>query len=173
MNELLKRIYKNHKKYINFVKSYGIIFDSEDVVQDMYLKVYNYGNLENLKNQDDKKLNGYVYRVLLTLIATHFNRETTEKQKVCLPSEIKESEEMLAYEKFEKKIDDVLNTLHWYDKMLFNIYRYKRVSMRKLSKDTGISLTSIFMTIKKVKSKLKEELSDDYKDYINGDYELL
>ena len=45
--------------------------------------------------------------------------------------------------------------------------------MRKLASETGISLTSIFTTIKNCKNRIKENIGEDYQDYNNKDYELI
>jgi hypothetical protein len=47
------------------------------------------------------------------------------------------------------------------------------MSIRKLAKETGISWVSIFNTLKKCKIDLRENFSEDYDDYINGDYERI
>ena len=38
----------------------------------------------------------------------------------------------------EQIVDDILNDLHWFDKKLFNLYRKKFHSIRKLSSATNI-----------------------------------
>ena len=45
--------------------------------------------------------------------------------------------------------------------------------MRELSKDTLISLTSIFTTIRNCKNRIKQNVGEDYTDYLNKDYELI
>jgi predicted DNA binding protein len=47
------------------------------------------------------------------------------------------------------------------------------MSMRQIAAETGISTKTIFYSIKKSKEKLKENIAEDYEDYINGDYEWL
>ena len=45
--------------------------------------------------------------------------------------------------------------------------------MRTLSKETGISTSSIFTTLKKCKDAIREEVAEDYQDYLNEEYELI
>ena len=71
------------------------------------------------------------------------------------------------------KVTEEIKRWHWYDKMLFELYRDSGMSMRELEAETKISLTSIFHTIKHCKQQLREAIGEDYQDYINGDYELL
>jgi DNA-directed RNA polymerase specialized sigma24 family protein len=50
-----------------------------------------------------------------------------------------------------------INTFEWYDRDLFLLYANAGMSMRKLSRETKISFTSIYNTINKCKLKLKKE----------------
>lgn len=59
-----------------------------------------------------------------------------------------------------EEIDNIVNTLHWYDKTLFN-YHYKMgYKLREIAEMTGINLKSIAYTIKKTREKIKRELND-------------
>lgn len=64
------------------------------------------------------------------------------------------------WEKLEK-IDKVLETLHWYDKKLFELYYTEKNTLDSLAKKTGISRNSIFTTIKKVKYIIKKEIENE------------
>ena len=57
-----------------------------------------------------------------------------------------------------------MNDLHEYDKLLFEIYFSSGKSIRRLAKDTGISTTSIYTTLKNVKQYLKDEVESQYKE---------
>jgi hypothetical protein len=45
--------------------------------------------------------------------------------------------------------------------------------MRDIAKDSGISLTSIFNTLKNCKERLKEGVGEDYEDFSNNDFDLI
>ena len=51
--------------------------------------------------------------------------------------------------------------------------RREPLSMREIEKLTGISLTSIFNTMKACKVKIKEDLLEDWIDFKNGDYDKI
>ena len=72
------------------------------------------------------------------------------------------------YERIEDEVED----WHWYDKMLWQLYTEDR-TMRELAKDTKISLSSIFHTIKTCKERIKIAVGEDYEDYVNEDYEKI
>ena len=57
--------------------------------------------------------------------------------------------------------------------MLFNLYKDSGKSMRTITKETGISTSSIFNTLKNCKDIIREEIGEDYEDYLNEDYELI
>ena len=71
------------------------------------------------------------------------------------------------------KLEEVTKDWHWYDKKLFQLYLYSGKSFRTLSKETKISVNSIFHTIKDCREKVRKELWEDYLDFINEDYERL
>lgn len=62
-----------------------------------------------------------------------------------------------------EKIDDIINELYWYDKELFKLYYYTGSTLHGLAEQTGISRTSIFNTIKRVKLYIKKRINETYK----------
>jgi predicted DNA-binding protein YlxM (UPF0122 family) len=70
-------------------------------------------------------------------------------------------------------LDDEVSNWHWYDQKLFKLYKDSDLSMREISKETNISVTSIFNTIKNCKTRINESVGETYEDYINEDYELI
>lgn len=125
------------------------------------------------------------------LLRTEFNKQVSNKKKLPLTRigegfliEDKDSTEKdLASLRLGDKLDSIINSFHWYDEMLFKLYmsdkstRHNRsgkgLSMRDLSEQTGISLTSIHNTITNCKQKIEEELGEDIEDYNNNDYDRI
>jgi transcriptional regulator of aromatic amino acid metabolism len=62
---------------------------------------------------------------------------------------------------------------HWYDRELFRIYFGSHISLRQLSRDTKISLTSIHNSVKKYKIKLRERFGEDWEDFLNNQFDLI
>tara|TARA_R110002167_G_scaffold70325_1_gene198133 strand:- start:911 stop:1483 length:573 start_codon:yes stop_codon:yes gene_type:complete len=58
-------------------------------------------------------------------------------------------------------IDLELDKLNWYDRELFKLYYYEGNTLDSLAKKTKISRGSIFTTIDKVRTILKNELNED------------
>jgi transcriptional regulator of aromatic amino acid metabolism len=66
-----------------------------------------------------------------------------------------------SYVDIEKMVDDIVNEFYWFDRKLFNLYRKKFHSIRKLSAATNISHVVVWRTInnciKEIKKKINEE----------------
>jgi predicted DNA-binding protein YlxM (UPF0122 family) len=60
-----------------------------------------------------------------------------------------------------EKIDCVLDTLHWYDAELFKLYYYEGNTLDSLAAKTKISRNSLFTTIDKVRTIIKNELDEN------------
>jgi len=64
------------------------------------------------------------------------------------------------YELLEK-IDTIVDELYWYDKELFKLYYYNKNTLHGLAESTGISRTSIFNTIKRVKKYIIQRINEE------------
>jgi DNA-directed RNA polymerase specialized sigma24 family protein len=71
--------------------------------------------------------------------------------------------EKVDHERLNKleKIDCVLDTLHWYDAELFKLYYYEGNTLDSLATKTKISRNSLFTTIDKVRTIIKNELDEN------------
>ena len=60
---------KDHKKWLNIVRSFGLTYDAEDLVQEMYLKVYQWnGKYDKTLMFNETEVNYYfIFRVLRNL----------------------------------------------------------------------------------------------------------
>lgn len=131
-----------------------------DIVQDMYIKVFddltnNELQIENLI-VNNKPHFGIVKTILKRIIQV---KSKNKNKKVSLNNshkQIADSQEQ--QQDIEKKIDEVLNTMYWFDRKLFNLYRKEFHSIRKLSKATKISHATVHKTIAKCKQELKNKI---------------
>jgi DNA-directed RNA polymerase specialized sigma24 family protein len=172
----IEQVAQHHKEYIKTIKSFGEEFYAEDLVQEMYIRFIN-------KNKEKAVIvNGQVnrYYVYLTLrsLFVDFYRQKSRIIKVGLDNiltleQIDELEEHEGFSRLLKKVDNEVKTWEWYDQMLFNLYKDSDKSMREISNGTNISLRSIFCTLKNCKERIKDNVHEDYLDYVNEDYELI
>ena len=64
------------------------------------------------------------------------------------------------YVDYDKIIDDIVNEFYWFDKKLFNLYRRKFHSIRKLSAATNISHVVVWKTINNCMKILKKKINE-------------
>tara|TARA_A100000171_G_C2128447_1_gene145060 strand:+ start:643 stop:1119 length:477 start_codon:yes stop_codon:yes gene_type:complete len=131
-----------------------------DIVQDMYIKVFddltnNELQIENLI-VNNKPHFGIVKTILKRIIQVKSKNKNKKVRLTNSHKQIADSQEQ--QEDIEKKIDEVLNTMYWFDRKLFNLYRKEFHSIRKLSKATKISHATVHKTIAKCKQELKNKI---------------
>ena len=173
--ELLNEISKHHNEWLKIVRTFGCEFP-EDVVQDAYLRIYKYGNADKLI------VNGEINKLIMWTILRNVSHDTNKRNRIEFISledvwNVQDTSEALdrhqALNKVDKLIEQESLTWHHYDKMLFDLYRKTELSMREIADATNIHYTSIFHTLKRCKKRLQEAVGDDYKDYLNQDFELI
>jgi DNA-directed RNA polymerase specialized sigma24 family protein len=172
MADWLNVIARHHKEWVSIVRSFG--HDTpEDIVQDMYLRIYQY--VEPSRIITDNEVNkGFIWFTLRNLFLKDVTKYKCEQlrgyeaQNEECTIEQKETLEVLL-----NKIDECVNSFDWYDKMLYDIYYKSEQSQRDLAKATGISLSSLSNSLKTQKKTIKKLVGEDYQDYINQDYEWI
>jgi len=167
---MLKTVAKHHKEWIEVVQKLGGGYYSEDIVQEMYIKLLKYATYDKVINKQGVN-RYYIYLTLKSILYTYF-REQKKMIKFNIDDfEIEDNEDTLQTEQnfheFCLKVDKESETWHWYDKQIFDIYKNKKTSFRKIANDTGISWVSIFHTVKNCKSKIKNKLGKDYESIRN------
>lgn len=60
-----------------------------------------------------------------------------------------------------QKLEGELKNLHWYSKILFEMYYKDNLTLKQISERTGINLKSIHYSIKKTRIKLKKKLKEE------------
>jgi hypothetical protein len=185
-SEYLKEIAKYHVEWVKTVKSLGGGEYSEDIVQEMYLKIFKYVDANKIII-NNKLQKGYIFFTLKSILYEYagkkkmFPKEDISNVEIVNDSEL---ESKLAFEKFCVKIDNYLKSLetkartennenYWYDAKMFQTYKDEELSMRKLAKLSGISWVSVFHTLKNVKIDLKNRFQEDWDDLMNEDYERI
>lgn len=178
---------KHHKEYVRIVRGWGEEDFAEDIVQEMYLRLLQYTTEEKIV-KDGQVNKSYVWFTLRTMFSD-FQKNKRRIEKIRIGEGFDILDEDINYQSFEalekllERIEEEKDSWHWYDVMLFEVYMKnkdashnrngKGISMRKLSEETGISLISIFQTIKNCKARLNDNVLEDYIDFLNDDYEWL
>lgn len=175
--EWLKIVAKDHKEWVKLVQSFGEDFFAEDIVQESYLRLHKYCKPENIIH-DGQVNKGFMYFVLRNLYLLHIKSEKKNamvslNELAVLKDEPTNLTKEKAYSRLLSKIHEEVDSWHWYDKQLFTIYKDTDLSIRDIAKETTISSSSIFNTLKNCKSKVRTKFKEDYEDYKNEDYELI
>jgi DNA-directed RNA polymerase specialized sigma24 family protein len=175
--EWLKIVAKDHKEWVKLVQSFGEDFFAEDIVQESYLRLHKYCKPENII-QDGQINKGFMYFVLRNLYLLHIKSEKKNamvslNELAVLKDEPTNLTKEESFSALLSKIHEEVDSWHWYDKQLFTIYKDTDLSIRDIAKETTISSSSIFNTLKNCKSKIKAKFKEDYEDYKNEDYELI
>ena len=152
----------------------------EDVTQDMFLKIHE--ELEK-KDEDSGEINKFIdryfnpksfniYTIVKNLFIDNLRKENkytrfdysslTKREKQRLIEQAKESE-LESVKSIEEKIDEYVDTFYWFDKKLFNLYRYEfKTHSTEMSKNTKLSISTIYRTVKRCKVRINEKLRKQY-----------
>jgi RNA polymerase sigma factor (sigma-70 family) len=168
----------HHKEWIKMVHKFGAGSYAEDIVQEMYIRLNKYvENPERImyKNQPNKL---FVWVTLRNMTRQFQNKKdlmvyTGDMVEYDIAEEEFDRVQAEGFEKLIDKVWEVMEDLHWYDQKMFEVYHKTDMSMRDIEKETGISLFSIFDTLKNSKEYVQEKINEDYEDYQNGESERI
>ena len=154
---------ERHKDWVQMATNLGAGHYAEDIVQEMYIKLSQIKNPERLidKKNPNQIVGFYVYTIIRSLIVD-LQRIQRRTQMVSIESirALKASDVDMEFEaEFTKKLDAIeqaKDQMNWYDLKLFELYHNEGLSIRKLSKETRISASSIFNTLRNAKSEIHE-----------------
>ena len=154
----MNKVFDKHNSWIGIVESFGCNKETaKDIVQDMYVKVQTLINkgLDISYNDDDINYY-YIFRTLQSIYYNQYNKEKkVEIISLDYCNHTKQSS-ILNYEEIYNDVKDILDTLHWYDKKVYNLL--ETITIRDLSNKTGISYHSLYNTNSKVKKYIKKRL---------------
>lgn len=163
MKTLLELAYDKHNDWIDIVRSFGCNpSQAEDIVMEMYLQLHKDINKGlDLSFKDDIN-HFYCYKVLRGIYCNIYKKES-KKIKLYLEeiNELKQAEELgideIEYAKQKNKIDNILSTMYWYDRKVFEICASGK-SIAALSRETKISYYSLYNTYTNAKKYIKNKL---------------
>jgi DNA-directed RNA polymerase specialized sigma24 family protein len=189
MSKILNILAKRHNEWIRMASSFKISDeDANEIVQEMYLRMHDYVKDVNKIMYNDKEINTfYIYITLRNIFYSKFLQfgKAVKNKKIYLFSEFNRDDLHKLYEdhiedynnlidNYEKKIkldklfdviDDEIDSWYWYDKKMTKLYFNTKMSMRDISKETKISLSSIFNTLTNAKEKIRKRAKKEYQRY--------
>jgi len=186
MSVELRLLAKQHKRWVSMVKSIGCNEHyAEDVVQDAYIRIYEYMERGlNIDYGDDDVNEFYFYNVLRSIF---YNSEKKKKLEIIefsslqklnlvlsrLHSEYEDVEMEYAYKRLIDKIFTEVNKWDFYSRNIFIAYFTSGLSLDKLSADTEIGRSSLYNSIRKYRDVVRDMFDEDAQDFYNKDYEQI
>lgn len=183
---MLDKLAENHDLWVNMVTGMGCKRDvAQDIVQEMYIRMHRLIKDEQKIMYNDEEVNKFfVYITLKNMFNTYmrvknkqtfFEYQETDDFEIeyDLQAEELEIEFEEGYHYLTSSILNEISSWHPYDAKLASIYFKTNLSLRDISGGTGISLTSIFNSVKNYRKILKDMFIEDYEDYLNYDYNQL
>jgi len=181
---------KYHKLWISMGISMGIPSHIvEDFVQEMYLRLNKYVKEPKKIMYNETDINKFYVYITIKNLYNDYLKQRSKHHMVRLddievtyeivePTPEAQRKADIEKQRAEEKLIDMIHSEvgswdRWYDQKLFKVYYETDISMRKLSKDTNISVTSIFNSCKNYKQILNTKFAEDFQDYINGDFHLI
>lgn len=187
--KILKILSQKHQDWFNMAKSFGLTNDeANEIVQEMYIRIYDYTkDIKKIMYNETEVNTFYIYITLRNLYYSNFAKygKSIKTKKIYLFTEMDENKFNKIYnnyfEDYElhsnklnkkikldelfEKIDKTIDSWYWYDKKLTKLYFDSGMSMRDLSKETKISLSSIFNTLTNAKEKIRQNTKEEYRKY--------
>ena len=158
--EVLEIMAKSHSKWVRVARSFGLDIEAEDLVQDMYLKIYDWkGKYNKTLMFNESEVNYYF--VFLVLRNLYLDKCKKEKKTIRVGEnfiKIATIENNLEYEQELKILKDEINSWHLYDRKIYELIYKEGYSMLELSKKTGIDYYSIYRTKNKIDKLLYKKL---------------
>jgi len=181
---MLEKLAENHKIWVRMVRGFGADRDlAQDIVQSMYLRLHKYiEDKDRIMYNDDEVNRFFVYVTLKNMYLTYMSSQNRYqwyeiREDDVIDEDLNEFvfDEVMdtAFDRLISKINDEMNTWHKYDRILSEKYLKSDYSLRDIATGSGISLTSIFNSMRENKRILKEKFQEDYDDFCNGDYNLI
>ena len=156
MKTPVEKAYQRHDKWIEIVRSFGGLRETEveDIVSELYILL-----IRNTQKGVDFSFNDdinyyYCYRILRGLYVDLIRKKI--KVSFVTLDNVKISEDnTVNYEEVFEKIQKALKQIYWYDRKVYEIVD-DGISVSELSRKSQISYYSLYNTLKRVKTKLKE-----------------
>ena len=168
--KLLEKLAERDADWMRMAQSFGLDLESaRDLVQDMYVKLYEKTTYEKIKFGDDDVNTFFVYVTLRNLYYDQSrSRVSFQALEEYIPEPMDDGNDKEVLEELLVEVAETIEDMHWYDKKIFEIYYGDNETIRELSEGSRISQSSIFNTLKNVRTKIQNKHQEKYKAYRSG-----
>lgn len=194
-NKLLEVAARKHNDWVQMAKSFKLSDnDANELVQEMYIAIDKYvKDVDDVMYNENEINTFYIYTTLRNLFwqKRHKGNTGTKTPKIVYENELIDSkieQEKAMYQQYLLReqiadtsneseeldldihnmivgVDEKVSEWNWYNRKIFYLYFWLGIPMRRLSKSTTISLSSIFNTISNSRKILTKELGTKWKNY--------
>lgn len=166
---------KDHSKWINVVENMGANKAiCEDIVQDTYIKVAEMKNPRKLLYNESEINYWYFCLALRSVFVDYIRKKKLESSaEFVVSTDEPNMTQEEAWERMYQKVISHIIALGKYGNVLSQMYFKTDYSLRDISEMSEIGLTSIYNSIRQYREHLKNELGEDYEDYMNQDYDKI
>jgi len=171
---ILELLSKRHEEWLKMARSFGTeTHEAEDLVQEMYLRMYKYVENPEKIMYNDKEVNTYFVFVVLRNLFFSSKKSLSSLMSLHIEelNDLDGEIENVNYE-YEQAHKNLINDLwdevetwHWYDTKLFKLYHNTDMTIKKISQETKISERSIWNTLDNGRKKIKQKQEKSYKIY--------
>ena len=145
--------------------SFGANRDSaQDLVQDMYLRMYKYvENPERIMYNEDEVNTYFVFVVLRNLFISS-QKSMSFDQLEDIDGEMEEPnyDYENAYNRLLDELWEEVESWHWYDTKLFKLYHNTDMTIKRISEETKISERSIWNTLDNGRKRIQANRKEAY-----------
>tara|TARA_B110000285_G_scaffold225082_1_gene282787 strand:- start:3921 stop:4430 length:510 start_codon:yes stop_codon:yes gene_type:complete len=165
VNNILHILVRDEKTWLNMAEeiSSNSKIPSKDLLHDFYIALHSKINNGKVKINDilynDSLNKAFIYKMMHNIFI-----DTIRVDKdILIDKDLKNIIEAdnTSYVDIEKVVDDIVNEFYWFDRKLFNLYRKKFHSIRKLSAATNISHVVVWRTINNCIKEIKKKINDE------------
>lgn len=151
-----------HSHWLSVAKYYGSTSPLDDI-QDAYVKVIEYINKNGINEEHHP--DGLMFFCLRSVVLQSHKNNV---ELLTTDGKLEVEEDIYVSPITDEEIDAIYETLddwQWFDRTLIKIYfdldrKNEGMSMRRIASETGISLSTIFNSIKRSKQKIKNRLEN-------------
>ena len=175
VNKRLGVLYNQHHQWLTAV-AYNKSKDkrlSEDLVQDLYLYLAEKKNPKLFYSDSFNLL--YCYNFLSSRFINYIkraNKTTNNENWNDIPDNLYDfaTDEKLesTYESIKKELNKLSKTKNWGSAKLYEMYAFSEFTMESLSKEIGLSKSTVFLNVKKTKEHLRNTINNPFNKDTDG-----
>lgn len=170
-NKLVESFIERHSEWLRKVciNLTGDINSADDLMQEVYIKLLQIEDIDRIRFGNNDLNTYFVYRIAKNhhINACKAKKETYKEEITETSYDDVDSDFEFANDDLVSKINNELSEMEkdnvlWFDSILLKTYINEDHSMKSLSDHTGISVSTIFTSLKRIKNHLSASYCKDY-----------